>query len=77
MIVVGHAFRVSIIMFYLQENNETEDETRMTDLRTEKVPKRILHFSDGTIEEYSSDDDEPDTSGQLTAEVQSVILCLV
>lgn len=25
-----------------------------------RVPRRILHFSDGTMEEYSTDEDEPD-----------------
>lgn len=27
-----------------------------------KEPKRILHFCDGTLEEYSSDEDENDNS---------------
>lgn len=63
-------------MFYLQANNETEDKTCKISLRQEKVPRRILHFSDGTVEENSSDEDEPDTSAQVTAEVQPVILCL-
>jgi hypothetical protein len=63
-------------MFYLQSNNETEDKTCKINLRQEKVPRRILHFSDGTMEEYSSDEDEPDTSAQITAEVHPVILCL-
>jgi hypothetical protein len=31
------------------------------------VPRRIIHFSDGTIEEYSSDEDEPDASTQVTS----------
>lgn len=31
-----------------------------------KAPRRILHFSDGTLEEYSTDDepDSPDNSNQ-------------
>jgi hypothetical protein len=62
-------------MFYLQANNETEDKVCKISLR-HKVPRRILHFSDGTMEEYSSDEDEPDTSAQVTAEVHPVILCL-
>jgi hypothetical protein len=64
-------------MFYLQKKKGKEDKTSKIGLRTEKVPRRILHFSDGTVEEYSSDEDEPDTSGQSTGEVHLVILCLV
>ncbi|XP_043205447.1 protein FAM177A1-like [Amphibalanus amphitrite] len=29
-----------------------------------RVPRRILHFSDGTMEEYSTDEDEPDQPAQ-------------
>jgi hypothetical protein len=62
-------------LFYLQENNETEDKICKISLRQEKVPRRVLHFSDGTMEEYSSDEDEPDTSAQVIAEVLPVIMC--
>ena len=34
--------------------NEKEVEVKM------KIPKRVLHFSDGILEEYSDDDDEVD-----------------
>ena len=29
-------------------------------IKQKKTPKRILHFSDGTLEEYSTDEDEVD-----------------
>lgn len=50
-------------------NNETDDKTCKISLRQEKAPRRILHFSDGTMEECSSDEDEPDTSAKVIAEV--------
>ncbi|KAK3914114.1 Protein FAM177A1 [Frankliniella fusca] len=34
------------------------EETRNQPLKKKKVPRRILHFSDGTLEEYSTDEDE-------------------
>lgn len=33
--------------------------TTLTSVRV-KTPRRILHFSDGTLEEYSTDEDEVD-----------------
>lgn len=33
--------------------------TTLTSVRV-KTPRRILHFSDGTLEEYSTDEDETD-----------------
>lgn len=33
--------------------------TTLTSVRV-KTPRRILHFSDGTLEEYSTDEDEAD-----------------
>lgn len=40
-----------------QETQEASSETIKV-----KVPKRILHFSDGTLEEYSTDEDETDNN---------------
>lgn len=50
-----------------QPHEETEDKSCKISLQREKVPKRIIHFCDGTIEEYSSDEDEPDASTQVTS----------
>ncbi|GFG34684.1 hypothetical protein Cfor_10910 [Coptotermes formosanus] len=50
-----------------QPHKETEDKSCKISLQHEKVPRRIIHFSDGTIEEYSSDEDEPDESTQVTS----------
>lgn len=50
-----------------QPHKETDDKSCKISLRHEKVPRRIIHFSDGTIEEYSSDEDEPDASTQVTS----------
>ncbi|XP_023725778.1 protein FAM177A1 isoform X2 [Cryptotermes secundus] len=58
----------------LKATNETEDKTCKITVRQEKVPRRILHFSDGTLEEYSSDEDEPDIPALVTAEVQPSML---
>lgn len=38
----------------MSDNAGAEEEPK------KRVPKRILHFSDGTLEEYSSDEDESD-----------------
>lgn len=48
-----------------------EDTSCKVSLRQEKVPKKIIHFSDGTVEEYS-DEDEPDTSAQITSTLNPV-----
>ncbi|XP_018571871.1 protein FAM177A1 isoform X2 [Anoplophora glabripennis] len=42
------------------EENEQEAAVKV------KTPKRILHFCDGTLEEYSSDEDEVDTPKDQT-----------
>lgn len=47
-----------------QTNNEQIIATTTASVRI-RAPKRILHFSDGTLEEYSDDDvDANDTSNQ-------------
>ena len=63
----------------MQPCEETEDKSCKISLQHEKVPKRIIYFSDGTIEEYSSDEDEPDASTQVTSinPVISVVLYYV
>lgn len=42
---------------------EQQPPTTITSIRV-KAPKRILHFSDGILEEYSSSDDEIDGSSK-------------
>ena len=39
----------------------TFDEKIHTTEPKKKVPRKILHFSDGTLEEYSTDEEEPVT----------------
>lgn len=48
-----------------QPHEETEDKSCEISLQPERVPKRIIHFCDGTIEEYSSDEDEQDASNKV------------
>jgi hypothetical protein len=64
---------------YLQPHEETDDQSCKISLQHEKVPKRTIHFCDGTIEEYSSDEDEPDASTQVTSinPVIFEVLCFV
>lgn len=47
--------------------SEMEQPTQITSVRV-KAPKRILHFSDGILEEYSSDDE---TDGPVNHNKQS------
>jgi uncharacterized protein (DUF2235 family) len=63
----------------LQPQEETEEKSCKISLQHEKVPKRVIHCSDGTIEEYSSDEDEPDAATQVTSinPVISVVFCFV
>lgn len=42
---------------------EQQPPTTISSIRV-KAPKRILHFSDGTLEEYSSDDEVDGPSNQ-------------
>lgn len=42
----------------LQENSNNDSEQN-GNAKAPRKPKRILHFSDGVLEEYSSEDDEP------------------
>jgi len=35
--------------------------------RAEKVPRRVIHCSDGVVEEYSTDDDDDDDDDQVDA----------
>ncbi|XP_021936106.1 protein FAM177A1-like isoform X2 [Zootermopsis nevadensis] len=56
-----------------QASNEAEDKSCKVNLRNKKEPKKVIHFSDGTIEEYS-DEDEPDTSAQITNKLNPSLL---
>ncbi|XP_069671518.1 protein FAM177A1 isoform X2 [Periplaneta americana] len=38
-------------------------------LKKDKPPRKVIHFSDGTIEEYSTDEDESDKSARITSEL--------
>ncbi|XP_078050566.1 protein FAM177A1 isoform X3 [Augochlora pura] len=48
----------------LSENSNVE----MQDLKPKKLPKRVLHFSDGDLVEYS--EDETDSSEEVTTVTQ-------
>lgn len=50
---------------------EQQSPTQITSVRV-KAPKRILHFSDGILEEYSSDDeiDGPSKQSKQSDEVK-------
>ena len=37
-----------------QENNESESENK----KKKRVPKRVIHFSDGIVEEFSTDSED-------------------
>ena len=37
-----------------QENNEAESENK----KTKRVPRRVIHFSDGIVEEFSTDSED-------------------
>ncbi|CAL1270933.1 unnamed protein product [Larinioides sclopetarius] len=41
-------------------------EINLTDLQRKKAPKRLVYFSDGILEEYSSDEDEVDNAAKDT-----------
>lgn len=65
-------FRTIVILFQDETddtpvNNVTLGLNTSTTLKGSiyRVPKRILHFSDGTLEEYSSDDDCVDNNENL------------
>lgn len=47
----------------LSEMEQQPSPTTISSIRI-KAPKRILHFSDGTLEEYSSDDEVDGPSNQ-------------
>nr|CAD7258030.1 unnamed protein product [Timema shepardi] len=36
------------------------DKDNLTEVSLGKAPRKVLHFSDGTLEEYSTDEDESD-----------------
>lgn len=39
------------------------------EIKEKKVPRRILHFSDGTLEEYSTDEEEEEEEDTAPATV--------
>ncbi|GBO28125.1 hypothetical protein AVEN_125539-1 [Araneus ventricosus] len=41
-------------------------EINLTELQRKKAPKRLVYFSDGILEEYSSDEDEVDNAAKDT-----------
>lgn len=45
-----------LLMISKLSDSEKQPPTSLTSIRM-KTPKRILHFSDGILEEYSSDDE--------------------
>lgn len=59
-------------------NNESKVSTSTTSVRV-RTPKRILHFSDGTMEEYSDEENGKDVtdhnSGKNDKQVDVVSSC--
>ena len=43
--------------------------------KKQKVPRRILHFSDGTLEEYSTDEEEENVPEQPLVDPVSILIC--
>ena len=41
-----------------------------------KVPRRILHFSDGTLEEYSETEDEDEADGTPPVDPVNIVALL-
>ncbi|GFR88595.1 protein FAM177A1 [Elysia marginata] len=52
--------------------NSTSFDVELTSEKKSKVPKRVIHFSDGILEEYSSD--ESDDSEDITVKVDPTSL---
>ncbi|KAJ9589651.1 hypothetical protein L9F63_017140 [Diploptera punctata] len=50
----------------ISELQQTDDACK---LNVKKSPRKVIHFSDGTIEEFSSDEDEIEKSAAYTTEV--------
>nr|CAD7424208.1 unnamed protein product [Timema monikensis] len=42
------------------EPSQLVDKDNLTEVSLGKAPRKVLHFSDGTLEEYSTDEDESD-----------------
>jgi hypothetical protein len=53
----------------IQANDEAEVKTNTACIIQKKVPIRIIHCSDGIIEQFRRDEDEPDTSAHVTGEL--------
>ncbi|GFT90398.1 protein FAM177A1 [Nephila pilipes] len=48
------------------EDKASFTEINLTELQRKKAPKRLVYFSDGILEEYSTDEDEFDNANQDT-----------
>ena len=40
-----------------------------------RAPKRIIHFSDGVLEEYENDEEDTDHSKSIESDKQIVLVC--
>jgi hypothetical protein len=70
-------FKADFVIIYFQANNEADYKSCEVSLRKEKVPRKIIHCSDGVIEEYSSDEDEPPEVTNKLNPVIFQILCVI
>lgn len=57
----------------MEDERHAETQTENNTAIKVKVPKRVLHFSDGVLEEYS-DDDEVDTGNAPAKREDAVVV---
>ncbi|KAF8793804.1 Protein FAM177A1 like protein [Argiope bruennichi] len=53
-------------MVHSSGDSSSFTEINLTELQRKKAPKRLVYFSDGILEEYSTDEDEVDDSAKDT-----------
>lgn len=75
--IVKKIFKMTELQL-ISKLSEMEQPTQITSVRV-KAPKRILHFSDGILEEYSSDDeiDGPSNQNKQSDEKQTAPATLI
>ena len=59
------------------ENNEAEASKEMKTNKRKKVPRRIIHFSDGIVEEFSTDSEEEEEERRKAAAIEEGIISVV
>lgn len=57
------------IIIYFQESPPQAEEGRC---KSQKKPRRVLHFSDGVMEEYSTDEEEEEEKKKLNPDPMPV-----